>query len=127
MSERRTRGNGEDHARRAPAERTERAKPTREPAEKGAQRTGRTRGFDVTLHSEFGHVRVSEDRSANGPRLRVEALRTGQVIYLDPLELESLAHWRHQDLQMIVLTAAYTAYEPDDPDDFDGGPPDADP
>lgn len=43
------------------------------------------------LVSEFGAVRVSVDRDANGPRLRVEDLKTGQVGYLDPLELESLA------------------------------------
>lgn len=43
------------------------------------------------LISEFGAVRVSVDRAGNGPRLRVEDLKTGQVGYLDPLELETLA------------------------------------
>lgn len=84
------------------------------------------RRFDVTLRSEFGHVRLSEDRQANGPRLRVEALRTGQVIYLDPLELESLAGWRHEDLQVIVLTAPYTEVG-NEPNAMDGGSLDADP
>src|ERR1700759_947703 len=43
------------------------------------------------LVSEFGAVRVTRDDAGNGPRLRVEDLKTGQVGYLDPLELETLA------------------------------------
>ncbi len=43
------------------------------------------------LSSEFASVQVAIDHDANGPRLRVEDLRTGQVGYLDPLELETLA------------------------------------
>ena len=34
---------------------------------------------------------VSIDEQGNGPRLRIEDLRTGQVGFLDPLELETLA------------------------------------
>ena len=45
----------------------------------------------IELTSEFGSVRVSLDEHGNGPRLRVEDLRTGQVGFLDPLELETLA------------------------------------
>lgn len=41
--------------------------------------------------SEFAAVRVSVDRAGNGPRLRIEDLRTGHVGYLDALELETLA------------------------------------
>ena len=41
--------------------------------------------------SEFAAVRVSIDASGNGPRLRLEDLRTGQVGFLDALELETLA------------------------------------
>jgi hypothetical protein len=43
------------------------------------------------LVSEFGAVRVSIDEEANGPRLRIEDLKTGHVGFLDPLELETLA------------------------------------
>lgn len=43
------------------------------------------------LSSEFASVHVSIDLEGNGPRLRVEDLRTGQVGFLDPLELETLA------------------------------------
>lgn len=45
----------------------------------------------IELTSEFGSVRVALDEDGNGPRLRVEDLRTGQVGFLDPLELETLA------------------------------------
>ena len=43
------------------------------------------------LSSEFASVAISVDHDANGPRLRIEDLKTGQVGYLDPLELETLA------------------------------------
>lgn len=43
------------------------------------------------LSSEFASVEVSIDQQGNGPRLKVVDLRTGQVGFLDPLELETLA------------------------------------
>ncbi len=45
----------------------------------------------MELTSEFGSVQVSLDHDGNGPRLRIEDLKTGHVGYLDPLELETLA------------------------------------
>jgi hypothetical protein len=41
--------------------------------------------------SEFASVSVSIDHEGNGPRLRIEDLRTGHVGFLDALELETLA------------------------------------
>lgn len=41
--------------------------------------------------SEFAAVSLSVDNEGNGPRLRIEDLRTGHVGYLDALELETLA------------------------------------
>jgi hypothetical protein len=41
--------------------------------------------------SEFASVEVRVDRQGNGPRLRIEDMRTGQVGFLDALELETLA------------------------------------
>jgi len=41
--------------------------------------------------NEFASVAVAIDRAGNGPRLRLEDLRTGRVGYLDALELETLA------------------------------------
>jgi len=43
------------------------------------------------VSSEFGSVRLSVDHAGNDPRLRIEDLKTGQVGYLDALELETLA------------------------------------
>ena len=40
--------------------------------------------------SEFAQVSATIDLDANGPRLRLEDLRTGRVRYLDALELETL-------------------------------------
>jgi hypothetical protein len=40
--------------------------------------------------SEFAAVRLSIDHDANGPRLRIEDLRTAHVGFLDALELETL-------------------------------------
>jgi hypothetical protein len=47
--------------------------------------------FADTISSEFASVAIAIDRGANGPRLRIEDLRTGHVGYLDALELETLA------------------------------------
>jgi hypothetical protein len=41
--------------------------------------------------SEFASVALSIDHDGNGPRLRIEDLKTGQVGFLDALELETLA------------------------------------
>jgi hypothetical protein len=41
--------------------------------------------------SEFAAVALSVDHDANGPRLRIEDLKTGHVGFLDALELETLA------------------------------------
>jgi hypothetical protein len=43
------------------------------------------------VSSEFASVGLSIDHAANGPRLRIEDLRTGHVGFLDALELETLA------------------------------------
>jgi hypothetical protein len=43
------------------------------------------------VSSEFATVAVSIDHDGNGPRLRIEDLKTGHVGYLDALELETLA------------------------------------
>ncbi|MCK9248048.1 MAG: hypothetical protein M0P31_03605 [Solirubrobacteraceae bacterium] len=48
-------------------------------------------GAAVELVSEFAAVACSIDREGNGPRLRIEDLKTGRVGFLDPLELETLA------------------------------------
>lgn len=56
---------------------------------------GRTR---LSLSNEFGAVAVEVDARANGPRLRIEDLRSGRTIHLDPLELASLTWLTHERL-----------------------------
>jgi len=55
-------------------------------------------GAVLRLGNEFGTVAVSVDEQANGPRLRIEDLRSGRVIHLDPLELASLTWLTHHRL-----------------------------
>ncbi len=45
----------------------------------------------MEIKSEFAAVEVSVDGSGNGPRLKLEDLKTDRVGYLDALELETLA------------------------------------
>lgn len=47
-------------------------------------------GHTETVGSEFAKVMVSVDHEGNGPRLRLEDLRTGRVRHLDSLELETI-------------------------------------
>jgi hypothetical protein len=49
------------------------------------------------LRSEFASVEVARDESANGVRLLVRDLATGNSIYLDPFELETLTRLKHVD------------------------------
>jgi hypothetical protein len=43
------------------------------------------------VSSEFASVVLTINDDGNGPRLRIEDLRTGHVGFLDALELETLA------------------------------------
>jgi hypothetical protein len=52
--------------------------------------------------SEFAAVELSVDHDGNGPRLRIEDLRTGHVGYLDALELETLAWLPHERLHPLL-------------------------
>ena len=45
----------------------------------------------MELTSEFASVEVTLDHDGNGPRLKIVDLKTGQIGFLDPLELETLA------------------------------------
>jgi hypothetical protein len=46
--------------------------------------------MDEVVNSEFAQVSWRTDVEGNGPRLRLEDLRTGRVRYLDALELETI-------------------------------------
>ncbi len=60
-------------------------------------------GFE--LRSEFAVVGVRLDRDANGDRLEITDLRTGNRIHLDPLELERLTAASHHDLEALMRPA----------------------
>jgi hypothetical protein len=52
----------------------------------------------LQLTSEFAAVEVERDDRGNGPRLMIRDLRSGQCVFLDPLELAALAWTRHEEL-----------------------------
>ena len=54
--------------------------------------------IQVVLNSEFAAVEVERDDSGNGPRLMIRDLRSGNCIFMDPLELAALAWLRHEEL-----------------------------
>ncbi|MDP9181882.1 MAG: hypothetical protein M3P04_03775 [Actinomycetota bacterium] len=58
--------------------------------------------MDDVVASEFAQVRAGIDIYANGPRLRLEDLKTGTVRFLDALELETLVHLPDGHLRMLL-------------------------
>lgn len=56
----------------------------------------------MRLNSEFAAVEIERDDTGNGPRLLIRDARSGQCIYLDPLELAALAWARHEDLMPLI-------------------------
>lgn len=66
------------------------------------------------LRSEFGIVAVSLAGPPGRERLRIEDLRDGASIELDPLELESLAWATHRDLADL-LDPSLTRWPSDPP------------
>ena len=56
--------------------------------------------------SEFAEVSVTVDVTANGPRLRLEDLRTGRVRFLDALELETIVWLPDGHLQLLLDPSA---------------------
>ena len=56
--------------------------------------------------SEFAEVDVRVDTTANGPRLRLEDVRTGRVRFLDALELETIVWLPEGHLQQLLDPSA---------------------
>ncbi len=63
-------------------------------------------GASLLLANEFAQVKIELDTSGNGPRLRIEDLKTGHIGYLDALELESLAWATKGELAPLLDPAA---------------------
>lgn len=68
-------------------------------------------GEGVILTSEFATVRVAVDTTANGPRLLVENIETGERTYLDPLELASFCSAGSDDRMAWLLVGPYQTDE----------------
>lgn len=66
--------------------------------------------------SEFASVALTVDHSGNGPRLRIEDLRTGRVGFLDALELETLA-WLPDGALHRLLDPSHVRWGGDPPGD----------
>lgn len=69
----------------------------------------------MELVNEFAAVRLEYDDDGRGPRLRIEDLRTGQVGYLDPLELETLAWLPEDGLHKVLDPSHHRWREPEPP------------
>jgi hypothetical protein len=74
------------------------------------------------LGNEFATVALSVDDRGNGPRLRIEDLRTGFVGYLDPLQLETLAWLPDEELERF-LDPSYHRWREAGGTSQDGGQP----
>jgi hypothetical protein len=59
-----------------------------------------------TVASEFAAVAVRVDHAANGPRLRLEDLSSGRVVYLDALQLEALVWLPDEQLTELLDPSA---------------------
>lgn len=60
------------------------------------------------LRNEFALVRIRKDVSANGERLLIEDMNTGNMIFLDPLELEALTRANHDLIRPLVPALSAT-------------------
>ncbi|MGQ4618607.1 hypothetical protein [Nocardia sp. R7R-8] len=58
------------------------------------------------VHSEFAQVSVGIDERANGPRLRLEDLKTGRVRFLDALELETIVWLTGKQMERLLDPSA---------------------
>jgi hypothetical protein len=84
--------------------------------EESAKARGRAGKVPATVlgevASEFATVSLSIDYEGNGPRLRIEDLKTGQVGFLDALELETLAWLPEGGLHKLLDPSLYRWRDP---------------
>lgn len=67
---------------------------------------------DGVVANEFAQVTVRVDEQANSSRLRLEDLKSGQVRYLDALELETLV-WLPAGHLSSLLDPSYSRWRED--------------
>jgi hypothetical protein len=56
----------------------------------------------IDLANEFAAVRVEVDTSANGRRLKITDLESGECVYFDPFELATLTAITPRDLDRLA-------------------------
>ncbi|HEX5404948.1 MAG TPA: hypothetical protein VFX16_21880 [Pseudonocardiaceae bacterium] len=66
--------------------------------------------------NEFAMVELSRYETETGPRLHIRDLASGAEVYLDPIELESLTRWKHQDFAPLVDPSQLVGAAEPDPD-----------
>jgi hypothetical protein len=66
--------------------------------------------------NEFAMVEVSRHVTESGPRLHIRDLATGAEVFLDPVELESLTRWKHQDFAPLIDPSDLVGLPEPDPD-----------
>lgn len=76
----------------------------------GGQGAPGLREGPVVLENEFARVVVAIDLAGNSPRLKVEALETGQVAFFDALSLERLAALSQDELTWLFRTGPYSSF-----------------
>ena len=79
------------------------------PSSPASPRKGELRDAPVVLENEFARVVLSIDLAGNAPRLKVEALETGQVAFFDALSLERLAALSQDELTLLFRTGPYSS------------------
>jgi hypothetical protein len=63
-------------------------------------------GVGPLIGNEFAQISVNFDTAGNGPRLRLEDLRSGRVRYLDALELETIIWLNEKHLTALMDPSA---------------------
>jgi hypothetical protein len=71
--------------------------------------------MDEVVNSEFAQVAWRTDLEGNGPRLRLEDLRTGRVRYLDALELETII-WLPEGRLDVALDPSFNPWRETNPE-----------
>jgi hypothetical protein len=66
--------------------------------------------------NEFAMVELSRYETESGPRLHIRDLASGAEVFLDPIELESLTRWKHEDFAPLVDPSELVSAAEPDPD-----------
>lgn len=74
-------------------------------------------GEPEIYQNEFAMVEIARYWTASGVRLRIRNLSSDDTVYLDPLELEALTRWKHEDFSSLVDPSDLVSSAEPDPDE----------